>query len=139
MSQRWLMGLWVALLGLIIYLANSNALPEFFEIVRQLPGGDKAGHFFLLGVASLLANLCLKASHWQLGRLRLLRGSVIVGTIITIEECTQIMSPHRSFSASDMFFNFAGIIVFGRLARWQVARATKESADLRSENGDYDD
>jgi len=122
--QRWLFAIWGVLLALIVYMANTNVLPEHFD-VRRVPGGDKAGHFFLLGVASLLANLALKVREWRLGKLRLLRGSVIVGTLITIEECTQIWSPNRTFSASDMFWNFAGIIVFGRIARWHLSRLPK--------------
>lgn len=122
MSQRWLLGAWAALLILIIYMANTNSLPGFFDAMRKLPGGDKAGHFFLLGVASLLANLSLRTRVWEFGKLRLLQGSVIVGTMITLEECTQAFSPNRSFSLSDMCFNFAGIIVFGRVARWHLSR-----------------
>ncbi len=106
----------VAMVVLIIALANKNLLPSFIGQLWTLPYGDKVGHFMLIGGVGFLVNLCLECKTWSLGRLNVLRGSAIVGVLITGEEFSQIFVPHRTFDLGDLACNYAGILCFGWLA-----------------------
>jgi VanZ family protein len=82
-----------------------------------VPFGDKIGHFLLAGIFSFLLNMVLGARKVSLCRINYLLGSLIVLTIFTIEEISQIYIKGRTFDWSDLFFDCLGIYLFGELAR----------------------
>lgn len=79
---------------------------------------DKVGHFFLIGLAALMLNFLLQAKRIKLFEIPLLLGSVIVAILMTLEELRQVPLTNRSFELLDIFYNFAGIFVFGRVGAW---------------------
>lgn len=112
----------IVLLILIVIVADSGRGQVFFALLKAIPGGDKTGHFVLMGLASFLVNLSLSAARVQIGPLRLLKGSLIVAVVVTLEEASQLLFASRGASVLDLLVDYAGIILFGALAAWIVAR-----------------
>ncbi len=100
----------------VVAVANSGARPRPFAAVRALPFGDKASHFLLMGLLSLLVNLCLSGRSTELGRVRVLTGSLIVFVVVAAEEFSQLFLRYRSFDLIDLLCDGLGIFLFGRLA-----------------------
>ena len=58
---KWLTGVFILVLILIVVIANLGLGSTYFPFIYSVPGLDKIGHFFLMGVLSFLINLLLKA------------------------------------------------------------------------------
>lgn len=101
----------------IVILADLRATQFLFQPVRRFPYGDKISHFLLMGFLSFLINLALKAKTFRLWKIDLLLGTLIVLAVVTIEEFSQKFIRGRSFDLIDLVADFAGIILFGELAR----------------------
>ena len=110
--------MFIILLLSIILIANIGLGPVVFTFLKYIPGGDKTGHFFLIGLLSFFVNLSTGAKTTRLKSLTVLKGSLIVSALVTLEEVTQLFLKHRGFDLMDLFFDAAGIFVFGRLAKW---------------------
>ena len=57
--KKWLFAstaLFSLFITAIVIAANTNQLPSPLDRIYLLPGGDKAGHFILFGILSLLLN-----------------------------------------------------------------------------------
>ncbi len=102
----------------IVVLANVGQTQYLFTSLGSLPFGDKIGHFCLMGMLSLLVNLALRAKIFQFWKLNYLLGSLIVLAVVTAEEFSQIFIRGRTFDASDLIFDYAGIFIFGETARF---------------------
>lgn len=101
----------------IVVLADLRETQFLFKPIRKLPYGDKISHFLLMGFLSLLVNLALKAKTVRLWRINFLLGTLIVLAVVTVEEFSQKYIRGRSFDLIDLVADFAGIILFGELAR----------------------
>lgn len=112
-----LTAVYVFILAGIVVLANFKGTRYLLSFVRFFPYGDKIGHFVLMGGFSLMLNLALNAKTFRLGPFDFLLGSVIALILVTIEEVSQIFVRGRSFDWGDLVVDFAGIFLFGRLAR----------------------
>ncbi|HEY0050914.1 MAG TPA: VanZ family protein [Pyrinomonadaceae bacterium] len=112
-----LAALYILVLAGIVVLADVKETQYLFRPVRRLPYGDKIGHFLLMGMFSLVVNLILKARSVRVWKLSYLLGSLIVLAIVTIEEFSQIFIRGRSFDVADLAADWAGIIIFGEIAR----------------------
>jgi VanZ family protein len=108
---------YVFILAVIIFLADWNGTAYLLDLVMYVPFGDKIGHFLLAGIFSFLLNMVLGARKVSLGRIEYLTGSLIVLTIVTIEEISQIFVGGRTFDWSDLFFDYLGVYLFGEIAR----------------------
>ena len=106
-----------------IVLADVRETQFLFRFIRRLPFGDKFGHFFLMGMFSLMVNLALSARTVRVWKLNYLLGSLIVLAIVTAEEVSQIFIRGRSFDAGDLLADAAGIFIFGELARFVVKKS----------------
>ena len=71
-----------------------------------------------MGFFSFLVNLALSARCVKLWKFKYLFGSLIVLTVVTIEEFSQIFVRGRTFDWGDLAADFAGIFIFGELARF---------------------
>jgi hypothetical protein len=101
--------IYIFILAGIIVLADVRETQFLFRFIRRLPFGDKIGHFLLMGTFSLVVNLALSAKQVQIWKLKYLLGSLIVLTIVTAEEISQIYIRGRTFDF--------GILIFGEIAR----------------------
>lgn len=105
----------------LIWLADTGHGQWLYNLARLVPGGDKTGHFVLFGFLSLLVNVVLQCAKLRLGRLALLKGSLVVSLFAMAEEISQLFFRSRTFDLMDLGAGLVGIWIFGRLA----ARYTK--------------
>lgn len=108
--------LYVLLILIIIMLANFGMLSPIAHVLHKIPYGDKIMHFLLIGGLAFMVNFSLKCAMWRIGAWSILKGSVIVAVIITLEEISQYFLPNRSFDLIDLAANYAGIIIFSLLS-----------------------
>lgn len=127
---KLLAALYILVLAGIVILADVRETQYLFRPVRRLPYGDKIGHFLLMGMFSLVVNLSLKARTVRVWKLSYLLGSLIVLVVVTAEEFSQIYIRGRSFDWTDLVADWAGIIVFGEIARL-VCRRFLRAGSLR--------
>jgi VanZ family protein len=59
---------------------------------------------------TFLVNTSFSTKKINIGRFAVLLGTLIIGTIITFEEFSQIFLPHRNFEIMDLICNYAGIL-----------------------------
>ena len=124
----------ITFLSLIVYIGAIMIKPDLapgfipdMECSYELGGWlilgrDKIGHFFLMGLAALSLNVLLKAKEITFRGSSFLLGSIIIALIVTLEELRQIPLPHRNFEIFDIFYNFAGIFILGRIGAWLVRK-----------------
>ncbi len=108
----------------IIFLADLRGT-NYYAFVGEIPFGDKIGHFLLMGVFAFLLNLALNAKTFQFFRFNYLLGSLIVFGLVTLEEFSQIFISGRTFDLKDLAFDYAGIYIFGELARFVFHKIIK--------------
>jgi VanZ family protein len=127
---------YIFILAGIIVLADLKGTRYLLNFVRFIPYGDKVGHFFLMGMFSLMLNLALNARTFRLWKINLLLGSLIVLAVVTLEEISQKFIRGRSFDLSDLIVDFAGIFIFGELARLICRKffSTQRRGDAEEEN-----
>ena len=100
-------------LGVVVYFADSRAHLHWFTYLRSIPGGDKYGHFLLMGSLAFLVNLSLSCRVVSIAGRRFLLGSLLVLILITIEELSQRFIPYRTFDLVDL-----GCGLPGRVCLW---------------------
>jgi hypothetical protein len=96
----------------IIYLANTGGHRLFFDLIKQLPYGDKAGHMLLFGLLTYVVNLALLSRHFCIGRLPLYYATVLVSIFVLSEEISQGFIPSRTLGIIDLVADAVGIILF---------------------------
>lgn len=89
----------------------------FLGWVNSLPLGDKAGHFFLLGVMALLLNHALAYRTCSIRFTRVQLGGLVILVLITVEEFSQLWLTSRTFDLGDLFANGLGILAAECFAR----------------------
>ncbi len=114
--------IYIFILAGIIVLADYGGTQNVLSFFGDVPYSDKIGHFCLMGILSLLVNLVLEARGVQIWKVNYLLGRLIVSIFVLTEEFSQIFIRGRSFDLTDLVFDFAGIILFGEIARWFMRR-----------------
>jgi len=114
---------------LITVIADLGFGESLFNLMDNVPGGDHTGHFFFMGMLSFLVNLSLSGARINVWGISLLKGSVIVTVLVTLEEFSQILLDERGFSLLDLSANYLGILFFSWLAvrvlAWQHKQPTR--------------
>ena len=116
MRYKVLTTVYVLLLVVIIYMADHREYEPLFNHIKVIPFHDKLGHFFLMGMLSFVVNLSFSNQKIKLWGLSILRNSLVVASLVTLEEISQLFIAFRSFDLGDLFFDYVGIILFGQLA-----------------------
>jgi hypothetical protein len=99
--------------------------------VYTFPGGDKAGHFILLGILSFLATrLALARNPTGSWRLAVLTG-LVVAVLAAAEEYTQQIFLYRNASWTYLASSLAGITVFGMIG-WLSMRGDRRYTRARN-------
>lgn len=109
--------MYLGVIALIIFLADRGDSQFIFSWIRSIPGGDKIGHFILIGGLAFVANFCLSCRSLKIGQRHFLLGSFIVVLLASLEEFSQLFIRYRTFDLLDLAFDFLGIWLLGRLAR----------------------
>jgi VanZ family protein len=99
----------------VVYCADSRTHSHIFSFMRSIPGGDKCGHFLLMGGFAFLLNLSLSCRVLRVAGRPFLIGSMVAITLITIEECSQSFVAYRTFDLLDLAADYAGVIFFSWL------------------------
>ena len=100
----------------IIYQANVGETNVFFSLVRQVPFGDKLGHFFLFGLLTFLLNLVLKFKVFR--HKYILLGTLLVLGFVSVEESSQYWIPSRTFDGIDFLADLIGIALFDFISKY---------------------
>ena len=129
-----LTGIYLLIVAGIIVVADIKSTSYLLSFVGNIPYGDKIGHFVLFGVLAFLVNFAFGMRNLSFGRFEYLLGSLIVIIGITVEELTQIFMRGRTFSWLDLFCGYAGILVFGEIARIIYRRFFSNNQDNSSES-----
>lgn len=127
--MKWLTGLYFLLLGVIVFLADQKRFQPLFRRVRDLPYGDKLGHLILMGILSFLLNMALSCRRVRVWKVELLKGSLIVALVVTLEEFSQIFVKYRTFDMGDLFMDYVGIFFFGMFA-YLLTRRKMSKAEI---------
>lgn len=114
--MKWITLLFALFIILIIVLADHGQL-GILKLVNQIPYGDKAGHFILYGILTLLINLTLLRSlPFQSPMWVTFISSLMLALLIGIEELSQQLFASRTVSFQDLFAGYLGVIFFSWLA-----------------------
>lgn len=116
--KRWIpFALWLLFVGTIIICADRSLARPLFDFVARYPGSDKLGHIFLISTLAFMLNYALRARTVPLKCCHVQLGGLIVAVVMTIEECSQIWIPSRTFDLLDLTVNYIGILCAGWLTR----------------------
>ena len=96
----------------VIYQADLGQPTYFHLLIKDLPYGDKIGHFFLFGLLSFLINLALKLRRIKCVGLDFYLGSALVFAFAVLEEISQVLFPQRTLDLADLVAGALGILVF---------------------------
>jgi len=113
---KWLSLLFFLALVLIVIAADQGQLPHFIKTLYKFPGGDKVGHFLLMGLLAFFVNLALPLWPAEKPWRSLLIGSFVIIVVVTIEEASQGLFKTRRMSWADFISSYAGIVSFGYAA-----------------------
>lgn len=95
-----------------IIIVNSGGSNSAISLVRSLPYGDKIGHFIVMGCLALLINLSLQYKMVNIVKFSAPLGSLLVLTVVVLEEFTQMTNINRTFDVFDLAADLAGISFF---------------------------
>ncbi len=110
--MKWLAILFALFIALIVLLADTGNL-GVLGFINQIPYGDKAGHFILFGILTLLLDLTfLRSLPNRDPKLVALSTGLILALIIGVEEYSQQFFRSRAFSLLDLVFSYLGVIFF---------------------------
>lgn len=125
LPMKWLAILFALFIAAVIAFADLGVLDAPLRGLHRIPFGDKAGHFFLIGI---LAYLIIASSIRSLPRRdpRLVALSIgsILALVFTLEEASQALIRGRNASLEDLLANYAGILIFG-LTAWKTNQKRK--------------
>ena len=114
--MKWLAILFALFIALIIILADAGKL-GVLGFINQIPYGDKAGHFLLFGILTLLLDLTfIRSLPNRDPKLVALLVGLILALLIGAEEYSQQFFNSRTFSLLDLAFSYLGLIFFSWVA-----------------------
>ncbi len=122
---------YIAFIGLVIWLADIGSCQTICGPAKALPYGDKVGHFVLVGLLTAavffaLSAKCLSVRVWSYA-VQFSVAALAVTLFISLEELSQNWSPNRTADWADLFASYLGILTF-ELAR--SATGERSSAKL---------
>jgi hypothetical protein len=100
--MKWLSVIFFLVVGAIILAADHGRLPHFIYALYRFPGGDKVGHFVLMGILAFFVNMALPLRPADKPWRSLLIGSIVVAVAVSIEEASQGWFKTRSLSWADL-------------------------------------
>ena len=114
--MKYITILFALLILFVIVLADLGEL-GFLKLLNQIPYADKAGHFILYGILTLLLDLTFtRALPYPSRKLLVLRIALILSLLIGLEEYSQQFFAKRTFDLVDLAFSYLGVICFSLLA-----------------------
>jgi len=99
-------------ISFIIFLADTADHNFAFDLLGQVPYGDKIGHVVLYGVMALLLNYGLKFKSYKFFGFNMQLGAIIVLTFAGLEEISQYWFPSRTCDVVDFVADMVGVVLF---------------------------
>jgi VanZ family protein len=128
--MKWLAILFALIIILIIVLADLGTLPSYLQFWNDLPYGDKAGHFILYGILTLLVDLALfRSLPYRSRKWLAVTSGLILAVLIGLEEFSQQYFDNRTSSLKDLAASYLGVIFFSWLAL-RVRRTVAKSESV---------
>jgi len=110
--MKWITILFALLILLLIALADMGKL-GIVGFLNEIPFGDKAGHFILYGILTLLLDLTLIRLLLTRSPKRIaLSTGLILALLIGLEEFSQQFFSKRTFDLIDLGFSYLGVAFF---------------------------
>src|SRR5262245_49634128 len=97
-------------------MAAQAHFPPAVRAIYDFPGGDKIGHFLMMGTLAFLISMSVPLGPENKPWKYLLLGSALVAIASSLEEASQVYFPTRTLSLADLFANYAGVGFFAYLA-----------------------
>lgn len=114
--MKWLTVLFVLFIVAIIVLADRGLL-GILGAINRIPYGDKAGHFILYGILTLLLDLTLiRSLPHRSPKLVTVSIGLTLALLIGLEEFSQQYFPSRTFDLVDLIFSYLGVVFFSWVA-----------------------
>ena len=114
-SLRILAGCFMLFMLLIVTIANRGEGDRWWSFIHGIPHGDKLGHVGLMGTLCLLCNLVFTPRSILFLPPFITRATVVVFTLVTLEELSQAFISTRSCDPLDWLADLAGIAI-GQMA-----------------------
>lgn len=99
----------IAFLLAVVVIANRGEGNQWWPFLSSIPYGDKAGHVGLFGTLSLLCNLAFPNRRPSRLPSWITKTSLVLLTIVTLEEISQAFLPARSLDLFDWLADLLGI------------------------------
>src|SRR5262245_27795343 len=105
--MKWLAILFTLFILLVIVLADAGILNHYVGFIYEVPFADKAGHFILYGILTLLLDLALFRARPEQNRKQLaILCGLVLAILIGLEEISQQFFPIRTFDLVDLTFSY---------------------------------
>ncbi len=115
--MKWLAILFTVFILLVIVLADAGVLAHYVGFIYEFPFGDKAGHFILYGILTLLIDLALFRARPDQSRTRLaVQSGLVLALLIGLEEFSQQYFSSRTPDLVDLTFSYLGVAFFSWVA-----------------------
>jgi polysaccharide biosynthesis protein VpsQ len=102
---------------LVIVLADAGILNRYVGFIYKIPYADKAGHFILYGILTLLIDLALFQARPDQCKIRLaVLCGLVLAFLIGLEEFSQRFFSSRTSDLVDLTFSYFGVVIFSWLA-----------------------
>ena len=106
---RLLFFLYCIFIVAVLLAADLGLMPKISAFVQGYSGLDKVGHFILVGILAWLLNSAFRLGQLNLGGLRIFIGTIVVVTVVTLEEVAQLWIYTRRFELIDLLAGYLGI------------------------------
>ncbi|BAY81363.1 hypothetical protein NIES267_08390 [Calothrix parasitica NIES-267] len=119
-NRPWLIAFWFYV-GICVSISISAYLKMIPNEIERFPYYDTILHFLLMGFSAFLGHLAFNKRKINILNIPLPLVPIIISIVVLIEECLQMLSPHRSFDLVDLAADFSGIVLFTLLAEmWKI-------------------
>ena len=105
-------------LAWVIAQANLGNELVLFNLIGNIPLGDKIGHIFLYGVLSALTMIAVKHKSIVYKNISLPMGALIVLAFAVLEELSQYYIANRNFELLDLCADVLGIYLWVLIITW---------------------
>ena len=93
----------------VVLVADLGLMPNISAFVQGYSGLDKVGHFILVGILAWLFNSAFCLGQLNIGGLRISIGTIVIVTVVTLEEVAQLWIHTRRFELIDLLAGYLGI------------------------------
>ena len=90
-------------------MADLGLMPNISALLHGYSGLDKVGHFILVGILAWLFNSAFRLGQLNLGGLKIFVGTIVIATVVTLEELVQLWIDTRRFELIDLLAGYLGI------------------------------